>query len=192
MDDLNELYVAIGSNHLNPISVINIYTGENENKEDLLMKKVIATNKQTLKNDIIVEGIDNIKLRLASCCKPIPGDKIIGYITKGYGVSVHRMNCPNLDDLNERLIDVSWGDVEGKKYSTSIIIRAEKKDNLLLEIMTKASNNGVNVEKINTYNEEDKVALELTIIVENIDKLTKFINSVLQINNIIEVERVIK
>ncbi len=192
MDDLNELYVAIGSNHLNPISVINIYTGENENKEDLLMKKVITTNKQTLKNDIIVEGIDNIKLRLASCCKPIPGDKIIGYITKGYGVSVHRMNCPNLDDLNERLIDVSWGDVEGKKYSTSIIIRAEKKDNLLLEIMTKASNNGINVEKINTYNEEDKVALELTIIVENMDKLTKFINSILQINNVIEVERIIK
>ena len=192
MDDLNELYVAIGSNHLNPISVINIYTGENENKEDLLMKKVITTNKQTLKNDIIVEGIDNIKLRLASCCKPIPGDKIIGYITKGYGVSVHRMNCPNLDDLNERLIDVSWEDVEGKKYSTSIIIRAEKKDNLLLEIMTKASNNGINVEKINTYNEEDKVALELTIIVENMDKLTKFINSILQINNVIEVERIIK
>ena len=58
--------------------------------------------------------------------------------------------------------------------------------------MTKASNNGINVEKINTYNEEDKVALELTIIVENMDKLTKFINSILQINNVIEVERIIK
>ena len=156
----------------------------NYNKEDILLienlgKKLHNNYKVNLDvfSNIYICTVDN---------------NIIGFITKGYGVSVHRMNCPNLDDLNERLINVSWGDTEGKKYSTSLIIKAEKKDNTLLEIISKASNNGINVEKINTYNNEDNVTFDLTVIVENIDKLNKFINNIKNINNIIDIERKIK
>lgn len=191
--EFSEVYIGIGSNQLSPIAVINVVTEENDTKEDILLKKVIVTSKnQTIKNDIIVEGIDDIKLKLASCCKPVPGDSIIGYITKGYGISVHRMSCPNLDDLNDRLITVNWGDTDNKKYPTAILIKAEKKDNILLDIIAKASNNNINVETINTYNDEDNITFEMIVLVENVDKLNKFLSGVKSINYVIEVERSIK
>lgn len=86
--DFNEIYIGIGDNKISPAAIINIYTGDNDSKEDILLKKVITPNKtQSLKKDIIVEGIDDIKVKLAACCRPIPGDSIIGFITRGYGIS---------------------------------------------------------------------------------------------------------
>ncbi|MBR1718134.1 MAG: bifunctional (p)ppGpp synthetase/guanosine-3',5'-bis(diphosphate) 3'-pyrophosphohydrolase [Bacilli bacterium] len=187
--DLNEIYIAIGGSRITPIAVINAIYGEAESKEDILLKKVTATNKNIIKKDIVVDGVDEIKLKLSSCCKPIPGDPIVGYITKGYGISVHRMNCPNIDDVNERIISVNWGDVEGKKYSTTLLIKTEKKDNVLLDIVSKASNNNINVETINTYNNEDDILFELTILVENTERLDKFMSIVKSIPACISVER---
>ena len=187
--DINEIYIAIGSSRLTSIAVINAIYGETESKEDILLKKVTATNKNIIKKDIVVAGIDDIKVKLSSCCKPIPGDPIVGYITKGYGISVHRTTCPNMDDINERVISVSWGDVDGKKYSTTLLIKTEKKDNVLLEIVSKASNNNINVESINTYNNEDDILFELTILVENTDVLEKFMSTVKSIPSCISVER---
>ncbi len=187
--DLNEIYIAIGSSRLTPIAVINTVYNEAESKEDILLKKVTATNKNVIKKDIVVAGIDDIKVKLSSCCKPIPGDPIVGYITKGYGISVHRTTCPNIDDINERIISVSWGDVEEKKYSTTLLIKTEKKDNVLLDIVSKASNNNINVESINTYNNEDDILFELTILVENTEGLDKFMSVVKSIPTCISVER---
>ena len=191
--DFNEIYIGIGDNKISPAAVVNIITGENDSKEDILLKKVIKeTNNQVLKKDIIVEGIDDIKVKLASCCKPIPGDAIIGYITKGYGISVHRRNCPNIDDLNERLIPVSWGETKQKKYSTSIVIECEKKDNILLEIVSKASNSGINIESIRTYNDPDYTTFSMDILVENLENLNKFISNIQSISHVLKVERSIK
>ena len=191
--DFNEIYIGIGSNKIAPTAIINIFTGENDSKEDILLKKVISTSKnQTLKKDIIVEGIDEIKVKLASCCKPVPGDSIVGYITKGYGISIHCMNCPNVDDLNERLINVSWGDVEDKKYSTSVMIKCEKKDNILLEVISKASNHNINIESINTYNDDDSTTFAMNILVQNKECLDKFLNTLNNNSNIIKAERNIK
>jgi len=191
--DFNEIYIGIGDNKISPAAIINIYTGDNDSKEDILLKKVITPNKtQSLKKDIIVEGIDDIKVKLAACCRPIPGDSIIGFITRGYGISIHRMNCPNLNDLNERLIHVSWGDTEGKKFVTSIVIQCEKKDNILLEIVSKASNHNINIESIHTYNEQDFTTFSLDILVENESSLTKFIRTISSVPNIVKVERSIR
>ena len=193
LSDMNEVYIAIGSEKINVSNIIEIINGSPISIEEQMLKKVSAKQtEQIYKNDIIVEGIEDIKLKLASCCKPIPGDDIIGYITKGYGISVHRMNCPNLDDLNERLIPVKWGNVEGKKYITSIIIRTLKKENILLEIVSKASNSSINIEKINTYNNDDDLVFEISILVENTQKLEKFINMVISSPNVLEILRNIK
>ena len=190
IDTLNELYIDIGNGKTTPNQIINIINGENETKEDLILKKVISNNsEQKIKKDIIVEGVDDIKLNLASCCHPIPGDEIIGYITKGYGISIHRMSCPNLSDLNERLISVKWGEVENKKYPANLLIKTERKDNILLEIVSKASNNNINIETINTHNNEDNIIFELTVLVENIDKLDKFISAVKSISSCLTIER---
>ena len=188
--DERELYISIGNGKISPISVINVINEDNESKEDLLLKKV-SVNKleQTIKNDIVVEGIDDIKLNLASCCNPIPGDNIIGYITKGYGISVHRMNCPNLTDLNERLISVNWGEVSGKKYSASLLIKCEKRDNILLDIVSIASNNNINVESINTYQVGDHTVFNLMVLVEDLEKLNKFMNAINSIPGLLSIER---
>ena len=99
-------------------TLMNIIYHELDSKEDLILKK--ATQNKTvsptsIKNDIIVRGIDQIKVNVASCCKPIPGDSIVGYITKGNGIAVHRMSCPNIKDIEERIIEVSWNDEITKK-----------------------------------------------------------------------------
>lgn len=191
LGSIEELYINIGNNKISPIAVTNIITDANDTKEDIIFKKVIKEENVELKNDVIVAGIDNIKISLASCCKPVPGDRIVGYITKGYGVSVHRMVCPNVSELEERIIDVKWNNLN-KKYPTMVLVRAEKKENILVEIVSKASNNNINIQSINTYNNENDVVFDLLVLVENKERLSKFINDVRMISNIIEVERNIK
>lgn len=191
LGSIEELYINIGNNKISPIAVTNIITDANDTKEDIIFKKVIKEENVELKNDVIVAGIDNIKISLASCCKPVPGDRIVGYITKGYGVSVHRMVCPNVSELEERIIDVKWNNLN-KKYPTMVLVRSEKKENILVEIVSKASNNNINIQSINTYNNENDVVFDLLVLVENKERLSKFINDVRMISNIIEVERNIK
>ncbi len=191
LGSIEELYINIGNNKISPIAVTNIITDANDTKEDIIFKKVIKEENVELKNDVMVAGIDNIKISLASCCKPVPGDRIVGYITKGYGVSVHRMVCPNVSELEERIIDVKWNNLN-KKYPTTVLVRAEKKENILVEIVSKASNNNINIQSINTYNNENDVVFDLLVLVENKERLSKFINDVRMISNIIEVERNIK
>ena len=185
---MEELYVQLGSGKVSFTNLQNIL-GEEERLEEKLLKKV-HTQEVNIKNDIIVDGIDDIKVNLASCCKPIPGDRIVGYITKGYGITVHRMMCPNIALVQERTINVSWNQIKDKKYETNVVVRAMKSNNILLEIMAKVSN--VNISSINTYNHENDVLFDIAVMVENKEALDKFINDVRIIPNVIEVERNIK
>ena len=102
------------------------------------------------------------------------------------------MVCPNVSELEERIIDVKWNRIESKKYPTAILIRTLKKDNILLDIIAKASNSNVNVQTVNTYINEDDIVYDMTILVENKEKLSKFMNDLRILPNIIEVERNIK
>ena len=192
--NLEELYVYIGNNKIATHTVSNIITGENETKEDLILKEVTSNKEEipVVKNDIIVGDIDDIKINIASCCKPIPGDEIIGYITKGYGINVHRKACPNLEELQDRIIDVKWNETINKKYPTGIIVRSLKNENLLLDIISKTQNGKVTIQKVNTINEIDETIISMTILVENKELLTKFMNDIKNISNILSVERVIK
>ena len=191
--NLDELYTNIGNNHLSPISVINTVLGEEEDKEELMLKKVAQTMKEEkeVKDDIIVEGIDKIKVNVASCCKPVPGDSIIGYISKGYGINVHRSICPNMKDVEERTTKVHWNKVTEKKYPATLLIRTTKKDNLLLTIITKASNSNVLVQSVNTYMHNDDITYNVTVLVNNLDMLNKFIVEINNLTDIYEVERII-
>lgn len=191
LGSIEEAYINIGNNKLSAIAVINIITDSNDKKEDIILKKIIKEENVNLKNDVIVAGIDDIKISLASCCKPVPGDRIIGYITKGYGISIHRMACPNVSDLEDRTIDVKWNDLN-KKYSTGVLIRTEKSENILLEIVSKASNNNINIQSINTINNEDDIVFDLLVLVDGIERLSKFINDVRIMPKVIEAERKIK
>ena len=187
--DINELYMDLGTNKYTPTSVIKIIT-KKDNEEEIKNKiNNPATIKQSSKNDILVEGLDDIKVNLSGCCKPVPGDNIIGYITKGSGISVHRTICRNIIDIDERLINVKWNNKINKKYFTDIIIYTNTEDNLL-DIITKASTNGVIIDRIETINKSEYKIYSLTILIENVEKLNKFIKDLDNLEFTIKVERV--
>ena len=143
------------------------------------------------KNDILVEGLDDIKVSLSGCCKPIPGDNIIGYITKGSGITVHRAICQNISDLDERLINVKWNNELTKKYYTDILIHTNTTDNLL-DIITKASLNGITIDSISTVNKSEYKVYSLTVLVENTEKLNKFMLDLTNLPFTLNVERLLK
>ncbi|MBQ6494715.1 MAG: bifunctional (p)ppGpp synthetase/guanosine-3',5'-bis(diphosphate) 3'-pyrophosphohydrolase [Bacilli bacterium] len=187
--DINDLYMDLGTNKYTPQAVIKIITKTNV-EEDIKNRINNPTQfKQLGKNDILVEGLDDVKVNLSGCCKPIPGDNIIGYITKGSGISVHRTICRNIIDIDERLINVKWNNNINKKYFTDIIIHTSTEDNLL-DIITKASTNNVIIDKIETINKSEYKIYSLTILIENTEKLQKFINDLDSLEFTIKVERV--
>lgn len=193
-NDLDELYTNIGSNKLTPTQAINVIYNENKTKEELILSKATKATviNTSAKNDIIVKGIDDIKVNIASCCKPIPGDRIVGYITKGNGISVHRLVCPNVSELEERIIEVEWNATISKKYPTTILVHANENKNILLDIISKTSNSDITVQSINSITSSDNYLYEITVVVSNKERLIKFMNEISSIDNIIDVERLIK
>lgn len=194
-NNIEELYVNIGNGKLNPGVVINIAMEGNTTKEELILKRTQNNNQEintSIKNEIIVNGVDEIKANVASCCKPIPGDPVIGYITKGSGITVHRTICPNVKDLEERLINVRWNENITKKYPSEIIVYALKQDDILIKIISKTSNSETIIQKVNTIYENDGMNIELTVLTPNIEKLNKLLNDIRSIKEVTNVERVIR
>ena len=188
LKNINELYIDIGSNKYTAASVIRLIN-KDETEEDITSK--IGNNRPNInnKNDILVQGMNDIKVNLSGCCKPIPGDNIIGYITKGSGITVHRTTCNNITNLDDRLVKVKWNpNIGSKKYFTDLIIHTNTSDNLL-EIITKASLNSVTIDSISTINKSEYKIYSLTVLVENTEKLYKFINDLNSLSFTLKVER---
>ena len=188
---MNEIYINIGNNKYTPNQIINFVTEENETKEDIILKKTqnkVVSNVK-VKNDIIVEGIEDIKVNIASCCKPICGDEIVGYITKGNGITVHRISCPNISDIQERIIDVRWNESLNKKYPASLLIRSVEGKNILMDIIAKTSNTDITIESIKTISVTEDYLYEITVLVENKEKIDKYMNDLYMISDIKNVER---
>ena len=191
LKDIDELYVDISLGKHTPISIIKIINKKDEEKPDLATKiNGNNSHKETSikNNDVLVEGMAEIKANLSGCCKPIPGDNIIGYITRGSGITVHRSNCKNIIDIDERLINVKWNNNISKKYSSDILIYTSAYDNLL-DIITKASANNIIIDSISTINKSSAKVYSMTVLVENKEKLEKFMNDLLNLNFIEKVER---
>ncbi len=188
---LNELYSSIGSGKTNVEAIFDNLVRENLSKEEVLLSKTSA-KESTHKDGIIsVKGIDDIKVNIAGCCKPIPGDKIAGFITKGNGITIHRINCPNIADSNERLIDVNWNDTDSK-FSSTIMIYTSLTNDLLLKIVSKAANKNIGIQSINNTKSLSGGTIELTILVNDTEELVKFMNDIRCISEVKEVERVVK
>ena len=189
IDTIDDLYISIALGKYTPQSIIKITTKKEELKEDLATKinnSKYNHDKQS-NNDVLVEGIADIKTSLSSCCKPLPGDSIIGYITRGSGVTIHRTTCKNILDIDERLINVKWNDTN-KKYPSDIMIHTTTYDNLL-DIITKATALNIIIDSITTINRSDHKVYKMTVLVESKEKLEKFMNDLLNLKFIHKVER---
>ena len=185
LKDLDDLYIALGSGKYTISSITKIINKKNKPEEKVIKNKE-TIKKQIIKNDVLVEGMNEIKVSLSGCCKPIPGDNIIGYITKGSGITIHRTNCKNVIDLDERLINVKWNDELTKKFPTDILIYTDPNDNLL-DIITAASTNNVIIDSMTTITKNEFKIYTLTVLVENtekLDKLFKYLNKLSFVNKV--------
>ena len=192
-NSVNELYGNLGSGKISVNAVIDTYLKKEVSKEEKILEKATkGSEKQNTNNSLIgVAGIDDIKINLASCCNPVPGDRIVGYVTKGYGVTVHRMVCPNVSRLDERLIEVKWN-IDCSKLPTNILVRASNDNNSLIDIISKAANNDIPVRRFNNHHSKEDDAIEMTVLVNNKEQLLKLMNDIKMIPEVTDVERLIK
>lgn len=149
--------------------------------------------RQTTDNGIIVKGVENCLVRFSRCCNPVPGDNIVGYITRGRGVSIHRADCPNIHamaDADNRMIDVRWSQTMKSVYSTELTIKAFDRANLLLEIAGALADLKLNTKAINARTTRDNYDLiDLTVEISERSQLDKLIKKLTKIENVVEVSR---
>ena len=186
--DIDEFYMSLGIGKYTIDNMIKSIVKEEEKRKKSITLKGISKKKQEVDSDILVENMSSIKVTISGCCKPIPGDNIIGYITKGAGITVHRSNCKNIMDLDERLINVKWNDNLNKKYPTDLLIYTNE-DDILLDIITKASSNDVVIDSIFTLNKSSLKVLLVTVLVKNIEVLDKFCKDLYNIGSVVKIER---
>ncbi len=162
-----------------------------EKLEELARERVIQSKPS--KNGIIVKGIDNCLVKLSRCCNPLPGDEIIGYITKGRGVSVHRKDCGNVKSLfseEARMIDVYWAEAEKTKYSVDIEIYGNERSGLLADIIREIESTKSKLLAVTSRANKEKIAItEVTVEVENIEELNKIQKQLRKIDSVYEVKR---
>jgi len=137
---------------------------------------------------INIAGTNDIKVNLASCCKPIIGDRITGFITKGSGITIHRMVCPNISDSGERVINAKWNNVK-VRLESAILIRVDSSKNLLIDVISKAANNDIPVKRFSISKSD---LIKMTILVEGKEELMKLINAIEMIPGVLDVQRVIE
>ena len=163
-----------------------------EEKLEELAKEKIIQNKPS-QNGIIVKGIENCLVKLSRCCNPLPGDEIVGYVTKGRGVSVHRKDCINVKSLlseENRMIDVYWYEAEKTKYSVDIEIFANERSGLLADIIREIENTKSKLLAVTSKANKERIAItEVTVEVENIEELNKILKQLRKIDSVYEVKR---
>lgn len=179
VNDIEEIYLAIGSFRYTAGYIIKLTTEEKQNVTDALIEKV-TKHKSVVphnKNDIVVGEYNDILVTLARCCKPVKGDPIIGYITKGEGISVHKTDCQNIVGKQERLIEVYWSENDENVYHSDIYVETLNDKNYLTDIINKASLKNISVVSLSTNDTNEFTIYNLTIKVKNTTELNDFLNS---------------
>ncbi|HSU79749.1 MAG TPA: ACT domain-containing protein, partial [Candidatus Angelobacter sp.] len=199
----DEIYAAVGYNGITPKQVVTRLTEkarklQNESTEAILKQfpdVASFSTKRKTDSGVRVKGVDNLMIRLSKCCNPVPGDEIVGYITKGRGVSIHRANCPNINqDEAERLLEVEWeGQEESKKqYNVDIEITGYDRNGLLNEVLQAVSETKTQINAVTGKADKNKVAIiHMTIAIPNVTNLVKVVERIKRLPDIYSVRRML-
>lgn len=195
VETVSELYAEIGKGSLSEKTVVSKYVGLDKNLKALKLQKTIEkyeriTN-QITETGVIVDGLTNPQIKLAICCEPIPGDEIVGYVSKGSGIVVHRKDCKNVANLEkDRLLDVYWSDNITRRYKATLKIIAMQGLNLITDIMNILAAYNINVSSLNVKNNNNlETIVRLTLLVSNVLELEKVVQNLNKIETIAEIER---
>ena len=191
--DEEDLYLSIGSFRYTAGFIINLATEDNKDAVDpFIDKKKENEKKIDHKGAILVDGIDNILVNIAKCCKPIKGDPIVGYITKTSGISIHKANCINMQEITERKVDVTWNENSDNFYLTNLYVHVNKEENILSDIIEIVSKQNIYVPSFNTIDMNNKTIYEIVVRVKNVDDLQNVINAISRLAHVKEVTREFK
>lgn len=207
----DDLYAGIGFGEISVQTVANRLTDKArkeieqqrvkeeafKEKTEQLQKKSTQKMKIQHEGGVVIEGVNNLLIRLSRCCNPVPGDEIVGYITKGRGISVHRKDCPNVqlpDDQQNRLIEVDWEDTTNTKqqYDTELVVEGYNRNGLLNEVLNVISSTTKSLNSVNGKVDANKMAtITVNIGIQNTNQLDFIVDKIKQIPDVYSVRRVI-
>ena len=192
-----DLFILIGQKSISSTSVLaKIYDQNRTVQEqiDSLKRKGYSVKRSKAKGDIIVDGNSSgIKIEPAVCCKPIPGDEIMGFITRGSGIKVHRTDCPNILNEKRRLISARWNEIDKNNvYPVDLEVLSYDRNNLLVDLMGLISTINIRIDSLSarSHYENKTATLSCTVYVNNIDSLNILISKIKSIHGIISITRV--
>ncbi|BBO76433.1 GTP pyrophosphokinase [Desulfosarcina widdelii] len=189
----DDLIASVGYGKITPLQIIRKITPkeEVEDADSLLNKVVTKIDKKKEKGGVMVKGVDDVLVRFGKCCQPVPGDPIIGYITRGYGVTIHRATCVNALKMNpERQIEVEWNQDTKETYPVKILVRSLDRVGLLADVAANITKNGANILSANTETKENHtVDSYFSLSVHGTEHLTRVVESLKQVKQVLEVKR---
>ena len=151
--------------------------------------------KQNNTSGVVVKGVSGLKIQISKCCSPIPGDEIVGFVSKGQGIKVHRKDCPNVqtNDAKKRLIDVYWdyASLSTRKYEAEFTIDATDRTNLLTDIINTLGQSKINILNIHADTIDTRAIINLKVTVENASQLKNAFDNLKKVNGIYEIKRII-
>jgi len=192
---VDDLIANIGYGKITPLQVVRKIAPKpeaEEERESIFTKIISRVRKKKAKGGVIVKGVDDILIKFGKCCQPVPGDPITGYITRGYGVTVHRANCINALKMNpERQIDVEWNEEIAETYPAKIRIRSYDRMGLLSDVVGTISKHEANIISAQTATDENKmVESYFTIDVEGTEHLNRILSSIKKVKQVMDVKRI--
>lgn len=193
--DLDKMIAAVGSGVLTHMKVVARAMPVQPSPRD----KIFSKGKEIYENllgrsssGVRIAGVSNLMVSFAGCCEPIPGDNVVGVVTRGRGVSVHRVGCSNLNDPNigpERMIEVTWDSDPSQTFTVKLIITAEDRNNLLMDISNKISESDTNINRGDFTSEDDLATVTLVVEVKSLNSLAKVVKAIGGVRGVETVER---
>lgn len=192
ISSLDDLYASVGYGGFTTnqilLKLIDFYTKEEESKHPENVIK--TTDVKNSSGGVLIRGYDDFLVRLSHCCNPVPGDEIVGYISRGRGVSVHKADCPNMKNVEkERLIEARWPDVINKSFIASINIACENKGGLLAQITTVIAGIKIPINAVQAKTDGDSALINVAVEIANTTDLEMLISKLRAINGVSEVYR---
>mgnify|MGYP005771292211 FL=1 len=199
-NSLEDMYASVGFGAISPVKIISRLLEEykKEHKEEDIERKIeelkkVKTETKPSKAGVVVKGIDNCLVKLSKCCNPVPGDNIIGYITKGRGVTIHRTDCSNINDLlsdENRIIDVYWYNDPKASYNVDIEVYANDRTGLLMDIIQAIGQTKAKLMAVNAKANRERIAItEVSVEVENVEELNQVLKALRKVDSVYEVKR---
>jgi GTP pyrophosphokinase len=192
---VDDLIANVGYGKITPLQVVRRFgprTEEEGDNRSLLDKLISRVRRKKPKVGVIVRGVDDILVRFGKCCQPVPGDPIVGYITRGAGVTVHRTNCLNALKMSpERQIEVQWSGEIKETYPVRIRVTSLDRVGLLADVASNISKHGANILSVNTKTYEDNtVDSAITLAVENTSHLNRVVSALKKVKHVQGVKRI--